>query len=415
MKMQKEKTNKDQNHRGRGVWRAFLIICLIILVFLIVRRVTKPAEEIETVPLPTVSVTKATQGDIKVTTELIGNMQASDIYYVTPKVAGEIKEIYVEQGQQVSEGDPICRIDNDTQTDSAKISLDSAQVALNSAQSSLDRMTPLYQAGDVSTQSYEQAQTALESARLQYEAAKLAYDTQVDYATVKAPVNGTIESENMDINAMVSQSSQLCVISGDGAKTVSFGVTDRLLTALSQGDSITVTKQGSEYEGSITDIAGMPNDQTGLYEVKATVADNGAIPQGANVQVSFTSDRAEGAVILPMDAVYYDGGKTYVYTFEADPELSSNAGIVHKIQVETGINDGTYYEIKSGVSPDDDVILTWTQQLYEGAQVQLLTQAGTDATTVETDADAQTEASAEGEAAADETDNNNDETEAAEE
>ena len=122
--MQKEKTNKDQNHRGRGVWRAFLIICLIILVFLIVRRVTKPAEEIETVPLPTVSVTKATQGDIKVTTELIGNMQASDIYYVTPKVAGEIKEIYVEQGQQVSEGDPICRIDNDTQTDSAKISLD---------------------------------------------------------------------------------------------------------------------------------------------------------------------------------------------------------------------------------------------------------------------------------------------------
>ena len=324
MKMQKEKTNKDQNHRGRGVWRAFLIICLIILVFLIVRRVTKPAEEIETVPLPTVSVTKATQGDIKVTTELIGNMQASDIYYVTPKVAGEIKEIYVEQGQQVSEGDPICRIDNDTQTDSAKISLDSAQVALNSAQSSLDRMTPLYQAGDVSAQSYEQAQTALESARLQYEAAK----------------------ENMDINAMVSQSSQLCVISGDGAKTVSFGVTDRLLTALSQGDSITVTKQGSEYEGSITDIAGMPNDQTGLYEVKATVADNGAIPQGANVQVSFTSDRAEGAVILPMDAVYYDGGKTYVYTFEADPELSSNAGIVHKIQVETGINDGTYYEIK---------------------------------------------------------------------
>ena len=307
MKMQKEKTNKDQNHRGRGVWRAFLIICLIILVFLIVRRVTKPAEEIETVPLPTVSVTKATQGDIKVTTELIGNMQASDIYYVTPKVAGEIKEIYVEQGQQVSEGDPICRIDNDTQTDSAKISLDSAQVALNSAQSSLDRMTPLYQAGDVSAQSYEQAQTALESARLQYEAAKLAYDTQVDYATVKAPVNGTIESENMDINAMVSQSSQLCVISGDGAKTVSFGVTDRLLTALSQGDSITVTKQGSEYEGSITDIAGMPNDQTGLYEVKATVADNGAIPQGANVQVSFTSDRAEGAVILPMDAVYYDG------------------------------------------------------------------------------------------------------------
>lgn len=402
--MQKEKTNKDQNHRGRGVWRAFVIICLIVLVFLIVRRVTKPAEEIETVPLPTVSVTKASQGDIEVTTELIGSMQASDIYYVTPKVAGEIKEIYVEQGQQVSEGDPICRIDNDTQTDSAKISMDSAQVAMNSAQSSLDRMTPLYQAGDVSAQSYEQAQTALESARLQYEAAKLAYDTQVDYATVKAPVDGTIESENMDINAMVSQSSQLCVISGDGAKTVSFGVTDRLLSSLSQGDPVTVTKQGSEYEGNITDISGMPDSVTGLYEIKASVADNGAIPQGANVQVSFVSDSADNAVILPMDAVYHDGGKTYVYTFEEDAQTNSNTGIVHKVEVETGINDGTYYEMLSGVLPEDNIILTWTQQLYEGAQVQLLNQGGS-ADTVDASA----------ESGNDETNDNTDETGALEE
>ena len=383
--MQTEKTNKDNSHRGRGIWRALLIICVLILAFLIYRRLTKPAEEIETVPLPTVSVTRVESGDIRVTTELIGSMEASDIYYVTPKVAGEIEEIYVEQGQQVSEGDPICKIDNDTQIDAAKISLDSAQVALNSAQSSLDRMTPLYQAGDVSAQSYEQAQTALQSARLQYDAAKLQYDTQVENATVKSPVDGTVESESMDLNAMVSQSSQLCVISGDGAKKVSFGVTDRLIGALSQGDPVTVIKQGSEYEGSVTEIAGMPDPQTGLYEVQASVADNGAIPQGARVQVSFVSDKAEDAVILPMDAIYHDGGKSYVYIFEAVEEMSSNTGTVHKVEVETGINDGEYYEILSGVNVDDDVILTWTQQLYEGAQVQLL-MTGEDVEAVETDA-----------------------------
>ncbi|MGI6079801.1 MAG: efflux RND transporter periplasmic adaptor subunit [Candidatus Avilachnospira sp.] len=384
--MQAEKTNKDNSHRGRGVWRALLVICILILLYLVFKRLTKPEEEIEAVPLPTVSVTRATEGDLYVETELIGSMQASDIYYVTPKVAGEIEEIYVEQGQEISEGDPICKIDNDKQIDSAKITLDSAQVALNSAQSSLDRMTPLYQAGDVSAQSYEQAQSALQSARLQYEGAKLAYDTQVEYATVLSPVDGVVESESMDLNAMVSQSSQLCVISGDGAKKVSFGVTDRLLSALSQGEPITVTKQGNEYEGTVTEISGMPNAQTGLYEVQATVADNGAIAQGANVQVSFVSDRAEDAVILPMDAVYHDGGKNYVYIFDAVEELNSNTGTVHKVEVETGINDGVNYEIKSGVKADDEVILTWTQQLYEGAQVQLFVTGEDTVATVETDA-----------------------------
>ncbi len=45
---------------------------------------------------------------------------------------------------------------------------------------------------------------------------------------------------------------------------------------------------------------------------------------------------------------------------------------VHKIQVETGLSDGQQTEIISGISDTDQVVVSWTAQLYEGAQVQVL-------------------------------------------
>ena len=420
----------EGKNTGRRVWRLSLAVCALLLIGGAAYRLTRPAEEIPTTPLPTVSVARPETGSIQVETSLIGQLTPGDVYYVTPKVAGEIREIYVSQGDMVEEGDPICRIDNQKQIDAAKISLDSAQVSvntyqdsLNTAKANLDRMTALLNTGDISSQTYEQTKSAydqaaagLQGARLQLEAARLQYDTQVEYATVTAPVSGKVESESMEINAMASQSSQLCVITGDGAKKLVFSVTDRLLPALSVGDAIRVEKQGAEYEGTVTSIASMVDAATGLYPVEAVVTDNGAIPSGASVKVYFVSERTEDALLVPTDAVYYDGGKTYVYTFSSisQEELAqteggstftvmegNQAGTVHKIEVETGLSDGENTEILSGLEADAPVILTWTSQLYEDAQVQALpeTESGAAEAATEAAAEAETEGAAGGDAA----------------
>ena len=395
------KENSGEKNTGRKVWRGLLVLCALALAGGAAYRLTRPEEAVETTPLPTVSVTRPETASIGIETSLIGQMVPGDLYYVTPKAAGEIREIYVEQGDFVEEGDPICEIDNQKQIDAAKISLDSAQVSVDTYQDSvataktnLDRMAALLNTGDISSQTYEQTKAAydqaaagLEGAKLQLEAAQLQYDTQVEYATVTAPVSGKIESESMEINALAAQSTQLCVISGDSAKKVQFGVTDRLLPAFSLGETIRVEKQGETYEGTISSISTMVSAASGLYPLEATVADNGAIPAGASVKVYFTSEKAEDVLTVPTDAIYYDGGKNYVYTVSeiSKEELSDNGSgtvatvmegntpaEVHKIEVETGLSDGERTEIRSGISQEDTVILTWTNQLYEGAQVQVL-------------------------------------------
>lgn len=395
------KENSGEKNTGRKVWWGLLVLCALALAGGAAYRLTRPEEAVETTPLPTVSVTNPEIASIGIEISLIGQMVPGDLYYVTPKAAGEIREIYVEQGDFVEEGDPICEIDNQKQIDAAKISLDSAQVSVDTYQDSvataktnLDRMAALLNTGDISSQTYEQTKAAydqavagLEGAKLQLEAAQLQYDTQVEYATVTAPVSGKIESESMEINALAAQSTQLCVISGDSAKKVQFGVTDRLLPAFSLGETIRVEKQGETYEGTISSISTMVSAASGLYPLEATVADNGAIPAGASVKVYFTSEKAEDVLTVPTDAVYYDGGKNYVYTVsEISKEELSDTGSgtvaavmegntpaeVHKIEVETGLSDGERTEIRSGISQEDTVILTWTNQLYEGAQVQVL-------------------------------------------
>ena len=419
-----------EKRRGKFVWKLFLAIIILGLIAAVAMRISKPAPPVETTPLPTVSVAEPKTGSIAIETSLIGQIVPGDVYYVTPKAAGEIREIYVKQGDTVSEGDPIAKIDNQKQIDAAKIALDSAQVQVNTytdsvatAQTNLDRMQALLNTGDISSQAYEQAKSAydqavsgLKAAQLQVKSAKLQYDTQVEYATVTAPVSGKIESESMDLNAMVSQTSQLCVISGESAKKLQFSVTDRLLPAFSVGSAVKVEKQGQTYDGTVTEVSTMVG-QTGLYPIEASVADGGAIPAGADVKVYFTSEQANDVLTVPTDAVYYDGGKEYVYTLEYidASEIDQNAvsasggeatvmdgnraGKVHKVEVQTGLSDTELTEISSGITESDAVITSWTNQLYEGAQVQVLSPENAETTQ---SAAASSESGAETSAAADE-------------
>lgn len=390
-------TKETKGGKGRTAWRIAVAACLILIAAAVIMRLMKPEDPIETSPLSTVSVTMPEHRDISIETSLVGTVMPDNIYYVIPKVAGEIREIYVSQGDQVNEGDPICRIDNDAQVDSAKISLDAAKVQLSTAELSAEtartnyeRMNTLYGTGDISKQNwesaksgYEQAQAALDAARLQVEAAQLAYDLQLKYSTVTAPVGGTVESTNMELNAMASQSSQLCVISGAGTQKVQFSVTDRLLSGIAVGDPIRLEKQGMEYEGTVTLVETIPSSSTGLYPVEANIEGGSSLVTGSGIKVYFTSDSTEDALTIPTDAIYYDGGLTYAYTLSYDEgaeelgegELISSenkVGTVHKVQIETGLSDGQFTEILSGISEEDLIISSWTAQLYEGATVQVL-------------------------------------------
>ena len=345
-------------------------------------RLMKPKEEMQVKELPAVTVTTLSTGTIERETSLMGTIQPSDTYHVMPKTSGEIIEIFVQNGDQVKQGDPIARIDNQKAIDSAKAAYDSANASLqasqdqaNTATDALNRMTPLYQAGDVSPQTYTStlnsanaAQSQAAAARAQVNSAKLQYDTQVEYSTVTAPADGTIQNQNMTLNAPVSQSSELCVITGSGQRKVKFSVTEDVLNNLSLGQKVTVEKNSTVYEGTITDLSRLVDSSSGLFSVEAVLSHAEALTDGVAAKVQLVSATARDALIVPVDYVYYSSGNPYVYIYEN--------GIAKRVFITLGITGDSEYQVLDGITGSDMVVSSWTEDIYDGASVRIIDENG---------------------------------------
>lgn len=338
------------------------VVVVAVGAAIIVPRAMKPKAVLEEAPVPVVEAERPQPGDIVLYRNLVGTVEPSDVVYIYPKAAGEITDVYVKAGDVVAEGQAICKIDT-KQVDAARLSMEAAKTAMDNAETNFRRQQALFAAGDIASAVYEQAEMQAKSARIQYEQAKLNYDYQMEFSNITASIGGMVEQCDVEVHDNVAQQSLICVISGEGSKAITFSVTEKVVDQMQVGDRVTIEKNGKEYQGSVTEISSMIDADTGLFKVKASVENGDALPTGSAVSLFVVSDRADQAMSIPVDAVYYSGGDAYVYTYDN--------GTVHHIPVEVGIYDSERAEILSGIQSDDLVITTWSSELAEGAKVQL--------------------------------------------
>lgn len=316
---------------------------------------------------PIVEITQPQIRDISLSTGLVGKVEPEDVVYVYPKASGEVTEVLVSAGAVVEKGDLLCVVDT-KQVESAKSSLDSAELSLKQAKEELSRQSILYSGGGISRQAYEQYQNQVTAAQITYDNAKTNYENQVSYSQIQAPIGGMIEVCNIEAFDQVSQNNLICVISGQGAKVVSFSVTERIRNYLREGDGIVVEKDGAPYEGEIIEVSFMADSDTGLFKVKARLdetMDESKLPTGSMVKLYVISERADQVLAIPVDSVYYDGGLSYVYTYDGE------SGMIHKVQVETGLYDSDWIEVSQGLTQNDQILTTWSSELYEGTRVRI--------------------------------------------
>lgn len=342
--------------------KRMLIACAMIvlaagILLWAVKRMEKP---VEYEPRPAVALDVPHTGDIILYTDLTGTVEPQSRAMVMPKIGGELLEVYFQAGDQVQAGQALCKIDSDALT-SLKLQMESAGVAADEAAREFARIEPLYTGGYVSQQSMEQARDRAASARLAYESAKNQYDLQLEYTTVTAPISGIVEVRNVEPHDHVSTETEVCVISAGGQVQVKFGATEKIRSNLAAGDSVTVTKNGTDYTGRVTEIGSMVNASTGLYDVKAQVDEAEGLSNGTRVKMTVVMEQAEDVMTVPVDAVNYTDGVPFVYCY-AD-------GAARKITIESGIYDSERMEVKSGLEPDSQVIISWSKELMDGAPV----------------------------------------------
>ena len=191
---------------------------------------------------------------IALTSEIIGTVKPKHRSDVLPKMSGEVLAVHFQAGDRVTEGQVLVTLDSDSLV-SARINVDNAQIQLETAQKNLERVQVLYDSGAQSLQSLEQAQQSLSQAQLQLESAQDSYSNLEKNVNITAPLSGVIESRSVEVHDNVSPQSPICTIAQKDTMQVVFQVSERIKNTLNLGDDLTLTKNGTAYSGTITEIA----------------------------------------------------------------------------------------------------------------------------------------------------------------
>ncbi len=191
------------------------------------------------------STVKISYGDLRQVVTATGEIMPVNTVNVGSQVSGTIEKIYVDYNSKVKKGDLLLKIEPSVlqaSVNEAKASLDSAVSQRNYARAEYERNKMLYADGFIARAEMEQSQTQYEQAEQSVNRMQSQYDravTNLGYATIASPVDGTVISRQVDEGQTVAASFQtpdLFEIAEDLSKM-------QIETAVSEAD-IGVIKEG---------------------------------------------------------------------------------------------------------------------------------------------------------------------------
>ena len=197
----------------------------------------------------------------------------------------------------------------------------------------------------------EQAQAGLDSAKL-----------NLDHTNVTAPVSGTITAIGVTLHNMASQSSPAYTIQSDEPNKIVFYAAEETAKNIRPQTEAIVTKNGVDYKAKIITVYDTIDAATGLFKIEASVSGSASdLISGSSVSIRTVTRRSDGAMTVPIDAVYYDGEQAYVYV--------DDSGKAKRIDVLTGLTDDESIEITGGITDDSKVIVSWAGSLRDGTEI----------------------------------------------
>lgn len=190
----------------RKKWWVLLAAVLGIGAWLIFGGGEKKVSEFATV--------KVSRGDLRQVVTATGEIRPVNTVNVGSQVSGTIDNLYVDFNSKVKKGDMLLTIEPSVlqaTVDESKASLDSAVSQRNYAKSEYERNKMLYDEGIIARAELEKSQTTYEQAEQSVNRMQSQYEravTNLGYATITSPVDGTVISRKVDVGQTVAASFQ---------------------------------------------------------------------------------------------------------------------------------------------------------------------------------------------------------------
>ena len=177
----------------------------------------RPTSAAANSPIPVLAAT-ATAEDVPIILRGLGTVTAFNTVAVKSRVGGNITRINFTEGQEVKAGDLLIEIDPrpfQAALDQAKATLARDQANLKNAQADLARYAQLLQKNFAPEQQYatQQATVAEDEATIQNDQAAIdAAKLNVEYASIRSPIDGIVGIKQVDVGNLVQVNSQTLVV-----------------------------------------------------------------------------------------------------------------------------------------------------------------------------------------------------------
>ena len=314
--------------------------------------------------------------DLQKTLALSGALRAFDVASVKARVAADIRDVLVREGEAVKSGQIVVKMDATeylARVEQARGNLNSARAQLDIATKNRDNNRSLVDKGFISRNAFDNYASQYAAAEANVEAARGALDIvqkSLNDTVIRAPISGLVAMRYVQPGEKVSADNKLLDIVDLRKMELEAAVptSDIASVALQQRVVLRIEGLPQQFEGKVARIN--PATQAGSRSVLVYVQiDN---PQGllragmfAEAQLVLTSK--PGVLALPQNAVRRDGNSAYVYVIEGER--------LARKPVVTGMNgrSGNEFmtEIQSGLDFGAKVVSTDMGSLQPGSLVRI--------------------------------------------
>jgi RND family efflux transporter MFP subunit len=290
-------------------------------------------------------------------------------------MGGQVKEIFVKEGDQVRKGQVLLRLDDAIMRQSynaAKKQLETIRTQLSFSKDIYDRQNNLWKKGIGSEVQLLTAKTNMESLQNQLNAAeeqvKVAAE-QLQTSSVTSDVDGTVETMMVRRGELFAGMGQIKIVNTSRLKVVS-NVPENYINRVKKGTMVEVeipeTKQ--TFKTTIQFVGQtIENTQRGFL-IEAGIPANQQLKPNQTVVLKIQDYASDRSVTIPINTLQSDESNKYVYVME---KQANGKSIATRKIITLGESYGDQVEVLNGLTGGEMLITAGYQNLYEGQQIRV--------------------------------------------
>jgi len=310
-----------------------------------------------------VEATKVVRQPLPQTITAVGSLRSDESVTLRPEVAGRVNAILFKEGQNVSKGMTLVRLDpaiNQAEVQQAK-----ANLVL--AKSKFDRAVELSQRNFISGQAKDEAENNLRVAEagLQLAEAKLAK------TEIKAPFSGIIGLRVVSIGDYVKEGADVVNLESIDPLKVDFRVPETYLKQVQVGQSLQVQLDavpGKTFDGKVFAVNPLVDAAGRSIVIRALVRNSDtSLRPGMFARVRLITRDEQNALVIPEQAIVPQGDEQYVFRV--------TDGKANRVKIAVGQRRDGLVQVLNGLAPNDVIVTAGQLKIRDGVPVSVASNA----------------------------------------